>query len=115
VRVISSGYSVNAATCNDGLRKSRWIENREGKTDLSDKGDRRLIEALLLRVSDVGRHDLGERQRRRGIRILQRLAELFSFDRQLTTDSVLDVEDGGVEIVDGKHGGRGKSTKVVVD
>ena len=59
--LISSGYSVNAATCNVGMRKSQWIEDGEGKTNLSDKGDGRLIEALLLRVPDVGRHDLGER------------------------------------------------------
>jgi hypothetical protein len=114
-RVISSGYSVNAATCNVGLRKLRRIKNKEGKADLSSKGDRWLIEALLLRVPDVGRHDLGERQRRRGVRVLQRIAELFSFDRQLTADGVLDVENGGVEIVDGEHRGRRKPAEVVVD
>lgn len=58
---ISSGYSVKAATCNVGLRKLRWTEDGEGETNLSSEGDRRLIEALLLRVPDVGGHDLGER------------------------------------------------------
>ena len=42
-------------------REPQRIEKREGKTDLSNKGDGWLIEALLLRVPDVGRHDLGER------------------------------------------------------
>jgi len=87
----------------------------EGKTDLSDEGDWWLIESLLLRVSDVGRHDLGEWQRRRGTRVFQCLAEFLSFDRQLTADGVLDVENGGVEIVDGEHCGRRKSTEMVVD
>ena len=61
-RFISSGYSVKAATCNVGLRKSRWTKDSAGETNLSSKGDRWLIEALLLRVSYVGGHNLGERQ-----------------------------------------------------
>ena len=67
----------------------------------------------MLRVSDVGRHDLGERQLCSGFRILQRITVLLSFDRQLTADGVLDVENGRVEIVDGKHGGRRESTEMV--
>ena len=61
-RFISSGYSVKAATCNIGLRKSRWAEDRKRETNLSSEGDRWLIEALLLGVPDVGGHDFGERQ-----------------------------------------------------
>jgi len=61
-RFISSGYSVKAATCNVGLRKSWWTKAGEGETNLSSKRDRWLIEALLLGVSDVGGHDLGERE-----------------------------------------------------
>lgn len=111
---INSGYSVNAATCGVRLHKRWRIESREGETNLSTKGDRRLIEALLLRVSDVGRHNLGERQRRRGVLIFQSHAELFGSDSQLAADGVLDVVDSGVEVVDGKHGGRRESTEVVV-
>ena len=113
--LINSGYSVKAATCNVGLRKPRRIESRKGeKTNLSAEGDRRLIEALLLGVPDVGRHDLGERQRRRGTRLFQRDTELFGLDSQLTANGVLDVVNGGVEVVDGEHRGRRNLTDVVV-
>ena len=113
---ISSGYSVNAATWNVGLRKRRRIKNKEGKADLSDEGDRWLLKAPLLRVSDVGRHDLCERQRRSLLRIFQCLAKLFSFNRKLTADGVLDVMKGRVDIIKSEHVSRGrKQTEVVVD
>ena len=49
------------------------------------------------------------------MRIFQCHTELFGFDSQLSADGVLDVVNGGVKVVDGEHGGRGKLTEVVVD
>lgn len=77
-------------------------------THLAIVRDRRLVEALLLRVPDVTRDDAVEGQA--VVLVAETAAVLLSLDGELAADCVLDVPDGGVERVDceSAHGGRGR-------
>lgn len=62
---------------------------------LAIEGDWRLIEPGLLRIPDVRRDDLVEGQAMGSVR-LELYAVFLGFNGQLTTDSILDVEDRGI-------------------
>jgi hypothetical protein len=62
---------------------------------LAIEGDWRLIEPGLLRIPDVRRDDLVERQAMGSVR-LELYAVFLGFNGQLTTDGILDVEDRGI-------------------
>ena len=108
--LINSGYSVNAAICNVGFRKSQRIEDIEVTTDLPEPSIWWLFEARLLRVSDVEQHDSIEGKCRCGFRIflVQSHTPFFGLSKHSTADGVLNVKDGGIDIVNSEwHGFRG--------
>jgi hypothetical protein len=72
-----------------------WLPSRKkNNTHLSIERDRRLIQAFLLRIPNVGTDHLLEWQ------VVAALFEFdaifFSFDRELAAYSVLDLQEGGV-------------------
>jgi len=64
-------------------------------TDLSCERDGWLVQALLLRVPDIGRDNLVKRQPM--VFFFELFSEAFGLDRELATNGVLDLQHGGVE------------------
>ena len=67
----------------------------EANADLSCERDGLLVQALLLRVSDIGRDDLVKRQS--VVLLFELLSQAFGLDRELATNGILDFQDRGVE------------------
>lgn len=84
-----------AYRCTPHVRQALLIQ-----TYLARKGDRWLIQPLLLRISNIGRDDL-IKGKPMG-RLLELVAECLCLDGELATYGILDFEKSGVEGVDGK-------------
>lgn len=74
---------------------------------LPDKSDGWLVEALLLRVPDVGGDHSVEGETAGNPALFELDAVLFCLDGKLASDGILHVEDGRVERVDGQRVHRG--------
>jgi hypothetical protein len=74
---------------------------RQGRPHLSDERNRWLIKPNLLRIPYVRRYDLVEWQAVIVAR-LELYAVLLSSDGQFATHSILDVEESGVQSIDGE-------------
>jgi hypothetical protein len=65
------------------------MEGDRAYTYLTSKGNRRLIQSFLLRVPDVRRDNFIEREPI--VLLLQLLAKKLCLDRELATNSILDL------------------------
>jgi hypothetical protein len=74
-------------------------------THLPRKGQRWLVQALLLRIADIRVYNPLERQL---VPRLEFVAKIFGLDGELATNGILHIENGGVEVADGEglHGVR---------
>lgn len=72
----------------------------DNKTYLAGKGNRWLIQPLLLGISDIGRDDLVKGKPM--ARLLELIAKCLCLDGELATYGILDFEKSGVEGVESK-------------
>ena len=59
-----------------------------------------MIQAFLLRIADVGADDFRERKL---VARLELDTQVLRLDGKLATDCVLDIENGGIEVVEGER------------
>lgn len=62
-----------------------------------------MVKALLLRIPDIARNNLVEREVGLVFRGAESLVELVGLDGELTTDSILHIEDGRIDVGSGER------------
>lgn len=100
VIIACNRHCVSFHESNDSTEKDFSSATEKPTTYLPSKGNRRLIQAFLLGITDVGVDDpLKGQPMRLG---LEFCSKILSLDGELTSDGILHVLDGRIEICGGE-------------